>query len=83
LQTNRASTVDDDDIPGVLQGNDLETVVLRLVKEDPFMTISELKGEIAQRYESVKAGWWRIFSILKHHHLLKRRARFRYARGRR
>ena len=83
LQTNRASSVDDDDIPGVLQGNDLETVVLRLVKEDPFMTISELKGEIAHRFESLKAGWWRIFSILKQHHLLKKRARFRYARGRR
>jgi anti-sigma B factor antagonist len=68
------------DEPG---GGDFETAVLRLVKEDPFLTISEMKAEIRQHLGTAGVGWWGVFSVLKRHHLLRKRARFRFARGRR
>lgn len=74
----RGTGLDDD----VLNGGDLETAVLRLIKSDPFASISELKQEIRLSTAFEDAGWWRIFGVLRRHGLLSRRSRFRFARGR-
>lgn len=68
---------------GLLGGGDLETVVLRIVKDDPFATISEIKQAVRDSTRLDKVGWWRVFSLLRRRGLLTRRARFRFARGRR
>jgi hypothetical protein len=59
-------------------GSDPEVYVLRAVKSDPFVTISEIRGlELDQ-----KLGWWQVFRILRKNRLLRRKSRFRYAWGR-
>jgi hypothetical protein len=67
--------------PGAGLSADTETAVLQLVRDDPFATIGELKSELNRRSEE-GASWWFIFSILRRHGLLRRRSRFRFARGR-
>ena len=67
----------------LLNGGDLDTMVLHVVKDDPFASISEIKQRIRSSSPHTDAGWWRIFGILRQHSLLSRRARFRFARGRR
>jgi anti-sigma B factor antagonist len=60
---------------------DLESRVLELVREDPFYSISEMKRIInTENSLGVKAGWWKVRSILKAHDLISKRKRFRYAR---
>ncbi len=62
--------------------DDQETV-LHTVRQDPFLTISEIKSEIGDRPGGREIGWWRIFAILRRNHLLSKRARFKFARPRR
>ncbi|MCP4684326.1 MAG: STAS domain-containing protein [bacterium] len=61
---------------------DPELVALQMVKNDPFVTISEIRRELKNRSSEQPAGWWRIFFILKRNNLLRKRSRFRYAWGR-
>ena len=59
----------------------IEQAVLRLVAEDPFYTISEIRDELKERYNGrFRPGWWRVMGCLRRHHLLTRRARFRFFR---
>ena len=60
----------------------LEHFALRMLKSDPFVTISEIRREFTRQSHGKRAGWWRVFLILKRHRLLRRRSRFRYAWGR-
>lgn len=62
--------------------SDTETLVLRCVKDDPFASIAEIKAEINSNRNLSDISWWRIFSILKNKRLMRKRSRFRYARGR-
>jgi hypothetical protein len=66
-----------------LSATDEETLVLQLVKQDPFQTIAELRDEANRRLSDDEVGWWRVFGILRRNHLLRARSRFRFARGRR
>ena len=59
---------------------DIEVRVLRLVKHDPFMSISEIKREVNDHGAERTVRWWQIFSILKKKRLLKKKSRFKYAR---
>jgi hypothetical protein len=61
----------------------LETIVLRMIRNDPFTSISEMKRAINRMPNVEPAGWWRIFSILRKNKLLTKRARFRFIRDRR
>lgn len=61
---------------------DPELVALKMVKNDPFVSISEIRREIHSRDEEVSVGWWRVFFILKRNNLLRKKSRFRYAWGR-
>ena len=67
----------------IVSSGDPETLVLSLVKEDPFFTISELSREVSHRNRFESIGWWAVFRILRRNKLLKKRARFRYSQGRR
>jgi hypothetical protein len=60
---------------------DLETVILRMVKDDPFTTILEMKRTLNGKPREAPVGWWQIFSILRKRRLLTKRARFRFIRG--
>jgi hypothetical protein len=62
-------------------GFDPDVFVLRAVKNDPFVTISEIRGESALELDK-KLGWWQVFGILRKNRLLRRKSRFRYAWGR-
>jgi len=61
---------------------DLETIILRIVKKDPFASISEMKREVSKMDRVPQVGWWRIFCILKKQKLLMKRSRFKFIRGR-
>jgi anti-sigma B factor antagonist len=61
---------------------DAEVFVLRMLKNDPFVTISEIRREYALQFQEVRVGWWRVFGVLRRNGLLLRRSRFRYAWGR-
>jgi len=61
---------------------DLELFALRMLKNDPFVTISEIRREFAHRLQGCQTSWWSVFSILRRNRLLRRRSRFRYAWGR-
>ncbi|MDF1546030.1 MAG: STAS domain-containing protein [bacterium] len=60
---------------------EIETRILALIRRDPFSTISEVRDELNRRLTSGRVGWWTVFSTLKRSKLLRRRSRFRYARG--
>jgi hypothetical protein len=64
------------------QPNDLDSRVLKAVHYDPFASIRDLKHEINRNPGTEMASWWQVFLSLKRHGLLRRRARFRYARNR-
>lgn len=68
--------------PDLLGGGDLETVVLHLVKDDPFATINEIKHRLRSSTDHDRVSWWQLFAILRRRGLLSRRSRFRFARGR-
>jgi len=57
-----------------------EEIILQLVVEDPFSSISELAQQASESAPSLRLGWWRVFNILRRHHLLRHRSRFRLAR---
>jgi anti-sigma B factor antagonist len=57
-------------------------VVIGLVIEDPFSTISELAQRAFEVAPNFEFGWWKVFSILRRNKLLTCRARFRLARKR-
>lgn len=61
---------------------DLEMFALRMLKDDPFVTISEIRTEYGQQNLGLRAAWWRVFWVLKRNGLIRRRSRFRYAWGR-
>lgn len=67
------------DEPGA---TDLETIILRIVKDDPFASISEMKREVSKMDRVPQGGWWRIFCILKKQKLLTKRSRFKFIRSR-
>jgi len=59
----------------------IDQAVLNLVAQDPFFTISEIRGQLRDRRNGrFRAGWWNVFACLRRHHMLTRRARFRYYR---
>ena len=58
-----------------------EDAVLELITKDPFYTISEIRKELAKKNPQLSVGWWRIWSILKRHGLLRKKNRFRRARS--
>jgi len=62
--------------------DDLETAVLKMIKQDPFSSIGEMKQEINERSETLHVGWWELFFLLKRKKLLKRKSRFRLFRAR-
>lgn len=57
-----------------------DNVILKLVIDDPFSTIRELCHQAKEAVPPRKMGWWKVFGILRRHHLLRLRSRFRYAR---
>jgi hypothetical protein len=59
---------------------DIESAILRAVRDDPFATIRELAHEARRLTGDHSIGWWRTYRILKKHHLLRKRSRFRFAR---
>lgn len=59
----------------------IESVILELVSKDPFYSISEIRDEIAKKHIGQKAGWWRIWNILRREGLLSKKSRFRRARN--
>ena len=61
---------------------DPEAAVLHAVRQDPFLSIAEIRDEINSRPRSDDVGWWQVFSILRRNHLLSKRSRFRFARPR-
>jgi len=67
-----------DDTPA----GDLNERVLRAVYNDPFASIMDLRRELNRKPGSDMIGWWQVFGVLRKHHLLQKRSRFRYARNR-
>jgi anti-sigma B factor antagonist len=61
---------------------DPELFVLRMLKNDPFVTISEIRCEFEHQASGARVGWCRVFGILRRRGLLLQRSRFRYAWGR-
>jgi anti-sigma B factor antagonist len=57
-----------------------EELILRLIIEDPFSSISELAEQAEEVAPTQELGWWKIFGILRQNRLLRHRSRFRYAR---
>jgi hypothetical protein len=57
-----------------------EEVIIRLVIDDPFSTISELVEQAAELAPKFEYGWWKVYGILRRNKLLRRRSRFRLSR---
>jgi len=66
-----------------VESDSVEGHIMRLIEEDPFMTIGEIKQDLAHLVRGRKVGWWRIFLTLRRRKLLTRRSRFDYVRRRR
>jgi anti-anti-sigma factor len=60
-----------------------EEIILQLVADDPFASISELIEEATEMAPGLQLGWWKVFGILRRNRLLRHRSRFRLARKRR
>lgn len=60
----------------------LETLVLEMVAKDPFFTVSEIRREIARKNPGSRAGWWKIWNVLRRNSLLSKKSRYRRARNR-
>ncbi len=58
----------------------LTDVIIEMISKDPFLSISEIKRELARKHPNFRAGWWKIWGILKQEKLLSRKNRFRRAR---
>lgn len=54
--------------------------MLRSVRDDPFATIGELRGEVDRLVEGEETTWWQVFQVLRRRRLLTRRSRFQYCR---
>jgi len=67
--------------PKMQASMNIEALVLDMVAKDPFYTISEIKKEISRKHGGTKAGWWRIWGILRKNDLLSKKNRFRRARN--
>ena len=67
--------------PDISEHDNLETKILKVVKNDPFTTIREIRDEVNIHSNFDKTGWWQVFKILKKNALLTRKSRFRYVRG--
>ncbi|MEW5995872.1 MAG: hypothetical protein AB1744_15960, partial [Candidatus Zixiibacteriota bacterium] len=61
-------------------GGDLETVVLGVIKEDPFASIREIQRQAGRILRDEPVSWWRVFITLRRLRLLTRRSRFRLFR---
>ncbi len=59
-----------------------EEIILQLVIEDPFATITELVEEAREMAPKLDFGWFMVFGILRRNRLLRHRSRFRLARKR-
>jgi len=59
----------------------IDSVVLEMISKDPFYTIAEIKKEITRKHGGAKAGWWKIWGILRKNGLLSKKSRFRRARN--
>ena len=70
------------DYTDALLDDDIEVAICRLVRQDPFASISEIGREINSRTDAPGVGWWQVFSILRRKGLLTKKSRFRYAWGR-
>jgi len=57
-----------------------QNAVIEMVVKDPFLSISELKRELARKHPSLKMGWWKVWGILRREKLLSKKNRFRRAR---
>jgi len=57
-----------------------EELILGLIVEDPFSSISELVEQSEEIKPEFELGWWDVFKILRRNKLLRHRSRFRYAR---
>lgn len=62
-----------------LKAETLEEVLVRLIGEDPFYSISELKAELARRGFAI--GRWRLTGLLWKKKLLSVKSRYRFARS--
>lgn len=59
----------------------VDQAILQLVAEDPFYTIAEISHQLRNLHNGqFRTGWWKVFACLRRHHMLSRRARFRYYR---
>lgn len=63
---------------GTFQSED--DVILHLVIDDPFSTVGELNKLASGIAPQFRFGWWRVFSILRRHKLLRLRSRFHLSR---
>ncbi len=81
LQTQKKQTTTDYFKPDISEHDSLETKILKVVKNDPFTTISEIRDEVNIHSNFNKTSWWQVFKILKNNALLTRKSRFRYVRG--
>jgi anti-sigma B factor antagonist len=66
--------------PAVPQSPD--DVILKLIIDDPFSSISELSNDAIGIAPEMRFGWWKVFNILRRNKLLSKRARFRLTRRR-
>jgi anti-sigma B factor antagonist len=57
-----------------------QEMVLDMISKDPFLSIGEIKREIARKSPLQKIGWWKIWGILRRENLLSKKNRFRRAR---
>ncbi|HOP06889.1 MAG TPA: hypothetical protein PLF13_06310 [candidate division Zixibacteria bacterium] len=55
--------------------------MLRIIRDDPFATINQIKREINDSDGGEILSWWQVFNILRQRGLLTKRARFRYVWG--
>ncbi len=65
--------------PGGLPVDSVESMILHVVRQDPFATIGEIKQEINRTDGELRAGYWQVFGVLRRYKLLRRKARFRFA----
>ena len=90
----RVTVVDADDAPAFKQASkpsaksgfsslDLDSAVLRIIEQDPFVSIGEIKAEINHRSTVLDTTWWEVFKLLRRNKLLTKRSRFKYILGRR
>jgi len=70
-------------LPARSEKRSAEEIILQLVIEDPFSSISELAEEAREMAPNLTFGWFKIFGILRRNRLLRHRSRFRLARKQR